>query len=97
MVIITVVWLYVVVVVILMRVFAFELTSGAAYEWSVNYNFYYAFLAVHIVLPLLIICALYRKIYKKAVENRKQVLSRGQTHPELTLLLLLLLLLLQIL
>ena len=80
-VIIAVVWLYVVFVVILMGVFAFEPTSGATYEWNVKYKFYYSFLAVHIVLPLLIICALYRKIYKKAVEHRKQVLSRGQTHP----------------
>ncbi|XP_078384487.1 histamine H2 receptor-like [Oculina patagonica] len=81
LVIIALVWLYAVFVVVLMRVFAFDRTSGAKYEWNVNYKFYYAFLAVHIVLSLLIICALYYKIYKKAVENRQQVLSRGQTHP----------------
>ncbi|XP_078384281.1 histamine H2 receptor-like [Oculina patagonica] len=80
LVIIALVWLYVVFVVILMRVFAFDRTSGATYEWNVNYKFYYAFLAVHIVLPLLIICALYYKIYKKAVEYRQQVLSHGQVH-----------------
>ena len=80
LVIIAFVWLYAVFVVILMAVFAFDPTSGATYEWNVNYKFYYAYLAVHIVLPLLIICALYYKIYKKAVENRQQVLSRGQTH-----------------
>jgi len=74
------VWLYVVVVVILMRVFSFESTSGKTYEWNVNYEFYYAFLAVHIALPLLIICALYYKIYKKAVQNRQQLLSHGQAH-----------------
>ena len=74
------VWLYVVVVVILMRVFAFESTSGKTYEWNVNYKFYYAFLALHIALPLLIICALYYKIYKKAVQTRKQLLSHGQAH-----------------
>ena len=81
LVIIALVWLYVVFVVILMRVFAFEPTSGTTWEWNVKKTFYYAFLGLHIILPLLIICALYRKIYKKAVENRKQVLSRGQTHP----------------
>ena len=80
LVITTLVWLYVVVVVILMGVLAFESTSGNTYEWNVNYKFYYAFLAVHIALPLLIIRALYYKIYKKAVENRQQLLSRGQAH-----------------
>ena len=74
------VWLYVVVVVTLMRVFAFETTLGNTYEWNVNYKFYYAFLAVHIALPLLSICALYYKIYKKAVRNRQQLLSHGQAH-----------------
>jgi len=78
------VWLYVVVVVILMRVFAFKITSGKTYDWNVNYKFYYPFLAVHIALPMLIISALYYKIYKKAVENRKQVLSRGRLHPGTT-------------
>ena len=78
------VWLYVVVVVILMRVFAFKTASGKAYDWNVNYKFYYAFLAVHIALPMLIICALYYKIYKKAVENRQQLLSRGWVHPGAT-------------
>ena len=71
LVITTLVWLYVVVVVILMRVFAFKTALGKTYDWDVNYKFYYAFLAVHIALPLLIICALYYKIYKKAVENRE--------------------------
>jgi len=80
LVITTLVWLYVGVVVILMGVFSFESTSGKTYEWNVNYKFYYAFLAVHIALPLLIICALYYKIYKKAVENRQQLLSHGQAH-----------------
>ena len=74
------VWLYVVVVVTLMRVFAFEATLGNTYEWNVNYKFYYAFLAVHIALPMLSICALYCNIYKKAVQNRQQLLSRGQAH-----------------
>ena len=78
------VWLYVVIVVILMRVFAFKTTSGATYEWNVKYKFYYAFLAVHIALPLLIICALYYKIYRKAIENRQQLLSHGQAHPGTT-------------
>ena len=83
-VIIGLVWLYVVAVVILMSVFAFDPTSGKTYEWNVKYKFYYAFLAVHIVLPLLIIIAMYYKIYKKAVENRQQLLSRGQVHPGTT-------------
>ena len=84
LVITTLVWLYVVVVVILMRVFAFKTALGKTYDWDVNYKFYYAFLAVHIALPLLIICALYFKIYKKAVENRQQLLSRGRVHPGTT-------------
>ena len=78
------VWLYVVVVVILMRVSAFKTASRKTYEWNVNYKCYYAFLAVHIALPLLIICALYYKIYKKAVENRQQLLSHGRMHPGTT-------------
>ena len=83
-VIIGLVWLYVVVVVGLMSAFAFNPTSGKTYEWNVKYKFYYAFLAVHIVLPLLIISVLYYKIYKKAVENRQQLLSRGRVHPGTT-------------
>lgn len=81
LVITTLVWLYVVVVVILMRVSAFKTASGKMYDWNVNYKSYYAFLAVHIALPLLIIFALYYKIYKKAVENRQQLLSQGRMHP----------------
>ena len=84
LVITTLVWLYVVVVVILMRVSAFKTTSGKTYEWNINYKYYYAFLAVHIALPLLIICVLYYKIYKKAVDNRQQLLSHGRMHPGTT-------------
>lgn len=84
MVIIGLVWLYNVVVVILMNVFALDPTSGLSYEWNVNYKFYYAFLGLHIVLPMVIICTLYHKIYKKAVENRQQLLSHGQLHPGTT-------------
>ena len=51
LVITAVVWLYVVVVVILMRVSAFKTASRKTYEWNVNYKCYYAFLAVHIALP----------------------------------------------
>jgi len=80
----TLVWLYVVVVVILMRVFAFKTAFGKTYDWDVNYKFYSAFLAVHIALPLLIICALYYKIYKKAAKNRQQLLTRGRVHPGTT-------------
>ena len=74
------VWLYVLVVVTLMGVFAFETTLGHTYEWNVNYKFYYAFLAVQIALPMLSICALYYKICKKAVQNRQQLLLHGQAH-----------------
>lgn len=77
----TLVWLYVVVVVIMMRVFVFKTALGKTYDWDVNYTFYYALLAVHIALPLVIICALYYKIYKKAVENRQQLLSCDRVHP----------------
>lgn len=80
-VIVGLVWIYVVTIVVLMSVFAFEPITGETYEWNVNFKFYYAFLAVHIVLPLLLISALYYKIYKKAVQNRKQLLSHGQIHP----------------
>ena len=41
LVIIALVWLYVVFVVILMRVFAFEPTSGTTWEWNVKKTFYY--------------------------------------------------------
>ena len=81
LVITTLVWLYVVVVVILMRVSSVKTVSEKTYDWNVNYKSYYAFLAVHIALPLLIICALYYKIYNKAVENRQQLLLQGRMHP----------------
>lgn len=84
MIIIGILWLYTFVIVVLMATLAFNPTSGAAYEWNVKYKYYYAFLGVHIVLPLLIICGLYYKIYKKAVENRQQLLSRGQLHRGIT-------------
>ena len=84
LVIIALVWLYILIVVILMYVFALDPTSGVSYEWNVNYKFYYAFLGVHIVLPMVTICGLYYKIYKKAVENRQQILSHGQVTPGTT-------------
>ena len=84
MIIIGILWLYTFVIVVLMATLAFNPTSGVAYEWNVKYRYYYAFLGVHIVLPLLIICGLYYKIYKKAVENRQQLLSRGQLHTGIT-------------
>lgn len=84
MIIIGILWLYTFVIVVLMATLAFNPTSEAAYEWNVKYKYYYAFLGVHIVLPLLIICGLYYKIYKKAVENRQQLLSRGQLHTGIT-------------
>lgn len=75
------VWIYDVTIVVLMGLFAFEPITEETYEWNVNFKFYYAFLAMHIVLPLILIRAFYYKIYKKAVENRQQLLSRGQVHP----------------
>ena len=84
LVITTLVWLYVVVVVIVMRVSAFKTASGKTYECNVNYKLNYPFLAVHIALPLLTICDLYYKIDKKAVENRQQLLSHGPMHPGIT-------------
>lgn len=80
LIIIALVWLYIVIILILMYVFALLPTSGLSYEWNVNHNIYYAFLGLHIALPMIIICALYYKIYKKAVENRHQLLARGQLH-----------------
>ena len=35
---------------------------------------------MYIALLLLIICALYYKIHKKAVENRQKLLSHGRVH-----------------
>jgi len=81
LVIIGLLWLYTLIVVILMAVFGFDRTSGVTYEWNVNYKFYYVFLGLHIVVPLVVICVLYQRIYKKAVENRRQLLSHGRLHP----------------
>lgn len=85
LVIIALVWLYILIVVILMYVFALDPTSGVSYEWNVNYKFYYPFLALHIVVPMMIMIALYFKIYKKAQENRQQLLLHGgQINPGTT-------------
>ena len=74
-------WMYCILVVGLMCVFALQSTTGESYEWNVKYKFYYSFLGLHLVLPLLIICILYFKIYKKAVNNRRELLMvQGQVH-----------------
>ena len=80
LVIVALLWVYCVLVVVLMGVFAFSSTTGETYEWNVDYKFYYAFLVIHIPLPLFIIFTLYFKIYRKAIENRQQLLSHGRVH-----------------
>jgi len=85
LVIIALVWFYVLIVVVLMYVFALDPISEVTYEWNVNYKFYYPFLALHIVVPMMIMIALYFKIYKKAQENRQQLLLHGgQINPGTT-------------
>lgn len=63
------VWIYVVIIVVLMGFFVFELIMEEIYEWNVNFKFYYVFLVMYIVFLLFLISVFYYKIYKKVVEN----------------------------
>lgn len=63
------VWIYVVIIVVLMGFFVFELIMEEIYEWNVNFKFYYVFLVMYIVFILFLISVFYYKIYKKVVEN----------------------------
>lgn len=42
----------------------FEPASDNYYQWNINKNFYYPFLALHIVIPLCLVCVVYYKIFQ---------------------------------
>ena len=48
-----------------------------AYEWNVLPRFYYPFLGIHIVIPLILIFVLYVGIFRMTRASRQQTTSRG--------------------
>jgi len=46
------------------------------YEWNVNFDFYYAFIALHIFFPLVIIPVVYHRIICHVNETRNEVVRR---------------------
>ena len=54
-----------------------------AYEWNVLPEFYYPFLGIHIVIPLIIIVSLYVGIYRMTRSSRQQTISRGSASASL--------------
>lgn len=76
------IWTYSIGSVTLMAFF-FTTPGDDAYEWNILPVFYYPFLAIHIVLPLIIIVVLYVGIYKMTRTSRKQTVSRGSVSASL--------------
>ena len=71
MVTIAIVWIYSLSSVAFMAAF-FKETTGEYYEWNVNHLFYYPYLGIHIVVPLILITVLYCLIVITARKTRRQ-------------------------
>lgn len=70
------IWIYSFGMILFMAMF-FTTPGEDAYEWNVLPQFYYPFLGIHIVIPLIIIAILYIGIYRMTRSSRKQTTSRG--------------------
>ena len=70
------IWIYSLGVIAFMAVF-FTKPGEDAYEWNVLPKFYYPFLGVHIVAPLIIIAVLYIGIFRMTRSSGRQTSSRG--------------------
>ncbi|XP_028390939.1 alpha-1B adrenergic receptor-like [Dendronephthya gigantea] len=57
----TCIWLYSCLIVALLAL-SFDQAPSNEYAWNVPYEYYYPFLAIHVLLPLLIICYCYIRI-----------------------------------
>lgn len=76
------IWIYSLGVIAFMAVF-FTKPGEDAYEWNVLPEFYYPFLGVHIVAPLIIIAVLYMSIFRMTRSSRQQTTSRGSASASL--------------
>ena len=63
-------WLYSVTVVGFMAG-NFEKASDSYYQWNINKTFYYPFLALHILIPLCLVCVVYYKIFQISKSTRE--------------------------
>ena len=80
--VIPLVWLYSFGSVAFMAFF-FTVPGEDAYEWNILPQFYYPFLGVHIVIPLVVISALYLAIYRMTRSSRKQTIRHGKASSNL--------------
>lgn len=72
------IWTYSIILVSLLSL-SFDDPPSNEYVWNVPYQYYYPFLAVHILLPVIIICYCYLKILSTARSSQEQVseVARG--------------------
>ena len=67
-----VIWAYGVLIVALLAL-SFDQAPSDEYVWNVPYEYYYPFLAIHVLLPLMIICYLYIRIFRTVRSTSRQV------------------------
>lgn len=66
------IWMYSVILVALLAL-TFDKAPSDEYVWNVPFEYYYPFLAIHVFLPLLIICYCYIRIFKTVRLSRQEV------------------------
>ena len=64
--------------------FFFTKPGEESYEWNVLPKFYYPFLGIHIVIPLIVIAFLYIGIFRITRLSRQRTTSRGSASASLT-------------
>jgi hypothetical protein len=67
-----IIWIYSCIIVSLLSL-TFAKAPSDEYVWNVPYEYYYPFLVVHVLVPLLIICYCYIKILKFVRLSKKQM------------------------
>ena len=60
------IWFYISISIFFMALTSFTVPGAAAYEWNILPTFYYTFLALHIVVPLMLVVILNICIFRKA-------------------------------
>ena len=74
------IWVYSSIVVSLLYL-TFDEAPSDEYVWNVPYQYYYPFLAVHVFLPLIIICYCYLRILNVVRLSRQEIASvQGAAH-----------------
>lgn len=68
------VWIYSMILVSLLSL-SFSDPPDNEYVWNVPYEYYYPFLAIHVLLPLFVICYCYLNILSTARKSKQQMLQ----------------------